>query len=167
MKEPFHHIKMKHCIWEEGPWLVSLGERQDWRDQLREHQEDSLSQMVLTSDTLFAQGEHCEHDPGGSYLSLSLLSPTLPTRTHFHMLDSQVRRLKWNSVFINHEKGWADWNPCENHQIVRAFCQSIYLNEFGNVEMRNKKSYEYTVSTDSFNYGISLRFHNRIFFSRE
>lgn len=56
VEEPFHHIEMKHCLQEEGPWLVSLGERQDWKNQLREHQEDSWSQMVLTTETLFAQG---------------------------------------------------------------------------------------------------------------
>ncbi|KAF3815103.1 hypothetical protein GH733_017379 [Mirounga leonina] len=163
VEEPFHHIAMKHCIREEGPWLVSLGERQDWRNQLREHQEDSLSQMVLTSETLFAQGEHCEHDLGGSYLSISLLPPVLPTRAHVHTLDSHVKKLEQNSGFINHEKGWTDRKPYENHQSARAFCQSIYLKKLGNVEMRNKKPYEYTVSSDSLSCGTSLRFHNRLF----
>ena len=130
MEEPSHHMEMKHCVQEEGPWLVSLGEVQHWRDQLGKHQEDSLSQTVLTSERLFAQG--------GSYLSLSLLPPTLPTRTHFHKLNSQGKRLKQNSVFINHQKNWADLKSCEDHQSARAFCQSIYLNKIANVETGNK-----------------------------
>ncbi|XP_032180702.1 zinc finger protein 544-like isoform X1 [Mustela erminea] len=154
---------MKHCLQEEGPWLVSLGERQDWKNQLREHQEDSWSQMVLTTETLFAQGDHCEHDLGGSYLSVSLLPPTLLTRTHFCTLDSQVKKLKQNSVFMNHEKGQVDRKPYENHQSAGVFCQSIYLNKLGNVEMRNKKLCEYTVTSDSLSYGTSLQFHNRLF----
>ncbi|XP_044113403.1 LOW QUALITY PROTEIN: zinc finger protein 544-like [Neovison vison] len=163
VEEPFHHIEMKHCLQEEGPWLVSLGERQDWKNQLREHQEDSWSQVVLTTETLFAQGDHCEHDLGGSYLSISLLPPTLLTRTHFRTLDSQVKMLKQNSVFMNHEKGQVDRKPYENHQSAGVFSRSIYLNKLGNVEMRNKKLCEYTVTSDSLSYGTSLQFHNRLF----
>ncbi|XP_046950325.1 zinc finger protein 544 isoform X2 [Lynx rufus] len=163
VEEPFHNIEMKCCIQEEGPWLVTLGGRQNWRDQLREHQEDPLSQTILTPERPFAHGKHCEPDLGGSYLNLRLLPPTLPTRAHFHTLESQVKKLKPNSVFINHEKGWADLKPHENHQSPSAFYQSISLNKFTNVETRNKKPYEYTVSSDSFNYDTSLQYHNRIF----
>ncbi|XP_046536543.1 zinc finger protein 544 isoform X1 [Equus quagga] len=157
-----HHVEVKHCVWEEGFWSLSLGEEQDWRDQLGEHQEDSWSQTRLTSERLFAQGEHCEHDLWGSYLSLSLLPSTLPIRTHFQKFNAQVKKLKQNSVFINHQKDWTDLKPCESHQSVRAFCQSIYLNKLANGEMGNKKPCEYTVSSDSFNCDTSLHFHNII-----
>ncbi|KAF5929463.1 hypothetical protein HPG69_007213 [Diceros bicornis minor] len=162
VEEPSQRVEVKGCIREEGLWSVSL-EVQGWRDQLGEHKEASLSQTELTSERLFTQEEHCEHDLRGSRLSLSLVPPTLPTRTHFHKLDSQVKKLKQNSVFVNHQKDWADLKPCENHQSSRAFCQSIYLNKLANDEMGNKKPYECTVSSGSFNYGTSLHFRNIIF----
>ncbi|XP_014649853.1 PREDICTED: zinc finger protein 544 isoform X1 [Ceratotherium simum simum] len=163
VEEPSQCVEVKGCIREEGLWSVSL-EVQGWRDQLGEHKDlASLSQTGLTSERLFTQEEHCEHDLRGSRLSLSLVPPTLSTRTHFHKLDSQVKKLKQNSVFINHQKDWADLKPCENHQSSRAFCQSIYLNKLANDEMGNKKPYECTVSSGSFNYGTSLHFRNIIF----
>lgn len=123
-----------------------------------------MSQTVLTlEERLFAQEEHCEYDFGGSYLSISLLPLTLPTRTHFHTLDSQFKKLKQNSVFINHQKGWANLKPCKNYQSARVFSQSIYLNKLAHTKKENKKPYEYSAKGDSFHYGSFLRFHNSFF----
>ncbi|XP_016071343.1 PREDICTED: zinc finger protein 544 isoform X2 [Miniopterus natalensis] len=163
MKEPFFHMEMKHCV-EESPWSVLVGEVQDWRNQPVEHQEESLSQIVFISkERVFIQEESCEPDLGGSYLSVSLLTPTLPAGTHLHKLNSQVKNLKHNSVFFNHQKGWGNLKPCENLESARAFSQSIYLNKLANNETGNQKPCDYTVKSDSFNYGTAVRFHNRIF----
>ncbi|XP_008055553.1 zinc finger protein 544 [Carlito syrichta] len=163
-EEPSHLMEMKLCIEEEHTWLVSLRKVQDQRDQLGKHQENSLRQMVLTSERLFPQGEHCELELGQRYpLSLSLLPPTLPTSVHFHKFYPQVKKLKQNSVFINHKKDWVGLKPCENHQRARAFCQSIYLSKLPNIETGNKKPYEHIVSGDSLSCGSSLCFHGRIF----
>ncbi|KAM9632087.1 zinc finger protein 544 isoform 1-T1 [Trichechus inunguis] len=51
-EEPSYSMEMKCCTWEEDPWSVSLGEVQDWREQLGKCQEDSVSEMVLTSERL-------------------------------------------------------------------------------------------------------------------
>lgn len=155
---PSHHLEVKHCVQEEGPWLVAL-EMQHSREQLREHQKDPQSPVVPTSERLFAQG--------GCYLNLSILPPTLPLRTYFLKFNSPVKKLEQNSVFINRQQGWADLRPCEDYQRAIGFCQRIYLNKPANVEMENKKPYLYTVSSDSFSYGTSLRFLHTIFFGRE
>ncbi|XP_036129765.1 zinc finger protein 544-like isoform X1 [Molossus molossus] len=161
VEEPSFHVEMKYFV-EEGPWSVSV-EVQDWRDQPGKDQEKSLSQSVLTSkERMFAQEEHCEHDLGGSYLNVSLLPPTLPARTHLHKLDSQIKKLKQNSVFISHQKDSAHLKPCENLESARAFSQSIHLNKLANVKMVNSKPYNYPVKSDSFKYGTSVHFHNII-----
>ncbi|XP_059521562.1 zinc finger protein 544 isoform X1 [Myotis daubentonii] len=162
VEEPSFHMEMKRCI--EGPWSVSVGKIQDWREQPEEHQEESLSQTVPTSGgNVSAKVEHCEHDLGGSYLSESPLPLTLPARTPLHKLDSQFQELKQNSVFINHQKDGAHLQPCENLESARAFSQSVHLNKLANVETGNNKPYDYTVDSDSFHYGTSVRFHNRSF----
>uniref|UniRef100_A0A2K6S0P1 Zinc finger protein 544 n=1 Tax=Saimiri boliviensis boliviensis TaxID=39432 RepID=A0A2K6S0P1_SAIBB len=161
-----HHVEVKQCVREEPPCLVSLEKVQDPSSQLREHQENSLRLMVLTSKRLFAQRKHCELERGESYSlpsALSLLRTALPTSTGFHKPSSQVKPLKRNSVFINHEKSGADRKHCENHQCTRAFCPSIYLSKLANIETGNKNAYEYVVGSDSLNCGSSLCFHGRIF----
>lgn len=140
---------------------MSVGELQNWRNQPGEHhQKQSFSQTVLTlEERLFAQGEHCEYDLGGNYVNINLL--TLPT-TNFHKLDLQIKKLKQNSVSINHQKGWANMKLCKNHQSAGAFSQSICLNKLAHVETENKKPSEYIVRYDSLNYSTCLHFHNRI-----
>lgn len=162
VEEPSFHVEMKGCI--EGPWSVSVGKIQDWRDLPEEHQEESLSQIVPTSgENMFAKVEHCKHDLGGSYLSESLLPLTLPTRIHLHKRDSQFKELKQTSVFINHQKSGTLLKPCENLGSARAFSESIHLNTLANVETGSNKPCGYTIDSDSFHYGTSVHFHNRSF----
>uniref|UniRef100_A0A8I5T229 Zinc finger protein 544 n=1 Tax=Pongo abelii TaxID=9601 RepID=A0A8I5T229_PONAB len=164
-EELSHHVEVYRSVQEEPPCLV-LGKVQDQSNQLREHQENSLRFMVLTSERLFAQREHCELELGGGYSlpsTLSLLPTTLPTSTGFPKPNSKVKELKQNSAFINHEKNGADGKHCESHQCARAFCQSVYLSKLGNIETGKKNPYEYIVSGDSLNYGSSPCFHGRTF----
>lgn len=145
---------------------MSVGELQNWRNQPGKHQKQSLSQTVLTlEERLFAQGEHCEYDFGGNYVSINLIPLSLPT-TNFHKLDLQVKKLKQNSVSIKHHKGWANMKLCKNHQSARAFSQSICLNKLAHVETENKKPSEYTVKNGSLNYSTCLHFHNKFFQQR-
>ncbi|KAM5296300.1 zinc finger protein 544 isoform 1-T1 [Glossophaga mutica] len=157
VEELSFHVNMKCCV--ESPSSV-----QDWRDQPGEQQEESLSQIVLTLEE-FEQEEYCEHGLGGSCWSESLLPPALPAKTPFHKLDSQVQRLKQSSVFVNHWKGWTNQKPCKNLESARAFSQNIHLHKLANVEKEDGKPHEYTVRSDSLNYGTSVHFHNRIFSS--
>uniref|UniRef100_A0A8C6EC27 Zinc finger protein 544 n=1 Tax=Microcebus murinus TaxID=30608 RepID=A0A8C6EC27_MICMU len=163
-EELSHHMEMNHCIQGEHPWPEPLGNMQDQIDCLQEAHEESVRQMPLTSEGLFAEGEHCEHELGeGHRLCLSLLPPTLLTNEHFEKLSAQGKEWKQNPVFITHEKAWAGLKPCENCQRARAFCQSIYLSKLENIETGNKTPCDYVVSSDSLNFGTSLCFHGRIF----
>ncbi|XP_017706141.1 PREDICTED: zinc finger protein 8 isoform X1 [Rhinopithecus bieti] len=165
-EELSHHVEVKQCVQEEPPCLVSLGKVHDQSNQVREHQENSLRFMVLTSERLFPQREHCELELGGSYSlpsTLSLLPTPIPASTGFPKPNSQVKEFRQNSAFINHEKNGADGKHCENHQHARALCQSIYLSKLGNIETGKKNPYEHIVGRDSLNYGSSLCFHGKTF----
>ncbi|XP_030675318.1 zinc finger protein 544 isoform X6 [Nomascus leucogenys] len=49
-EEVSHHVEVYRSVQEEPPCLVSLGKVQVQSNQLREHQENSLRFMILTSE---------------------------------------------------------------------------------------------------------------------
>ncbi|KAM8791799.1 zinc finger protein 544 [Rhynchonycteris naso] len=162
VEEPSFQVETTYCVGEEAPWSVSVEEVQD---QPEEHQEEPGNHMGLSSEEkLLAQEEPCEHDLGGSYLSVvSLLPPALPARMHFPKLSAQVKKWKETSVSVNHQKGRANLKPCEDLESASTFPQSTRLNKPADVELGNQKPDEYTVRSDSWHYGTSVCFHNRMF----